>query len=285
MYPEGADAGAQAADLGEPLAERFGVHLEGLVPLVLIVIIGLFLAIRFDVIDSNTPLIGGIVDTLNIGEGKTRMLVIGSTSQEVVDALNQRRDIIEYSIKTTDTLERNPEEQLVNYSIVMLDQSEEANKQVSKKLGEAIQKYVKNGGKFILVKDSGIRRPDTYDVIGWRNTFGDIIPVECDRIFNNQPSCTQRIVVRGKLYREDERHKILQGIDTFPVDPNLDATFETFDVSVTGRELAYLQSVGVDKKTYPAIVEKNLVIGKSIYFNYNPGITKGIFESTLDYLR
>ena len=77
----------------------------------------------------------------------------------------------------------------------------------------------------------------------------------------------------------------MEGIDVFPTDPLRDATFETFDVSVNGRELAYIQSSGIDKKTYPAIVEKNLVVGKSIYFNYNPGITKGIFESTLEYLR
>lgn len=286
MYPEGADATASVGgDAGEPITERFGVHLEGLVPLVLIVIIGLFLAIRFDVVDSSTPIIGPVVDVLNVGEGKTRMLIVGSTSQEVVDILNDRRDIIEYSIKTTDTLERNPAEQLAEYDIVMLDQSEEANKEVSKKLGEAIQKFVKNGGKFILVKDSGIRRPDTYDVIGWRNTFGDIVPVECDRVFNSQPSCTNRIVISGRLYREDERHTIMKGIDEFPTDPLRTANFETFNISVNGREIAYLQSSGIDKKTYPAIVEKNLVIGKSIYFNYNPGITKGIFESTLDYLR
>jgi len=287
MYPEGSqgETPAGGADYDSGMGSKMGMHLEGLVPLVLIIVIGLFLAIRFDVIDSNTPLIGGAVDALNIGQGKTKMLIIGSTSQEVVDALNDRRDIIEYSIKTTDTLERNPTEQLANYEIVMLDQSEEANKEVSKKLGEAIQKFVKNGGKFILVKDSGIRRPDTYDVIGWRNTFGDVVPVDCDRVFNNQPSCTNRIIVSGKLYREDERSKILEGIDVFPTDPLRDATFETFDVSVNGRELAYIQSSGIDKKTYPAIVEKNLVVGKSIYFNYNPGITKGIFESTLEYLR
>ena len=285
MYPEGADAGAQAGDLGEPLTQKFGMHLEGLVPLVLIVIIGLFLAIRFDVIDSNTPLIGALADTLNVGEGKTRMLVIGSTSQEVVDVLNERRDIIEYSIKTTDTLERNPEEQLANYGIVMLDQSEEANKEVSKKLGEAVQKFVKNGGKFILVKDSGIRRPDTYDVIGWRNTFGDIIPVECDRTINNQPTCTNRLVVQGHLLRQEEDHPIMEGIEIYPADPLRRATFETFDVSVNGKEIAYIRSAAIDKKSYPAIVEKNMVIGKSIYFNYNPGATRGIFESTLDYLR
>ncbi len=285
MYPESGDVGgAPAEDYGTPVS-RIGAHMEGLVPLVLIIIIGLFLAIRFDVVDANTPILGTVVDVFQAGEGKTKMLIVGATSQEVIDILNDNRDIIDYDLKTTQTLERNPKEQLSQYKIVMLDQSEEANKEVSKKLGEAIQSFVKSGGRFILVKDSGIRRPDTYDVIGWKNTFGDVVPVECDRIINNQPTCTNRILVRGKLYREDEDHEIMEGIEIFPADPHLNATFEAFDISVNGKELAYLQSEGIDKKSYPAIVEKNLIVGKSIYFNYNPGKTRGVFESTLDYLK
>jgi len=213
------------------------------------------------------------------------MLIVGSTSQEVIDILNDNRDIIDYDLKTTQTLERNPKEQLAQYKIVMLDQSEEANKEVSKKFGEAIQQFVKNGGSLITVKDSGIRRPDTYDVIGWQNTFGDVIPVKCDRIINDQPTCTNRLLIRGKIFREDEQHPIMEGIEVFPADPNLNANFESFDIAVDGKELAYIQSSAIDKKSYPAIVEKNLFIGKSIYFNYNPGKTRGIFESTLDYLK
>ena len=225
-------------------------------------------------------------DVFQSGNDQTKMLIIGSTSQEVIDILNDNRDIIDYDLKTTQTLERNPKEQLVQYKIVMLDQSEEANKEVSKKLGEAIQGFVTKGGKLIIVKDSGIRRPDTFDVVGWKNTFGDVVPVECDRIINNIPTCTDRRLVQGKLYREDEDHPILEGIEVYPADPYLDAYFEVFDVAVDGKEIAYIQSSATDKKSYAAIVEKNVLgLGNSIYFNYNPGKTRGIFESTLDYLR
>ena len=287
MFPEGSDAGAGggAADYDAPAGPRISRHLEGLIPLILILIIGFFLAVRFDVIRSDTPVLGAVVDVFESGQGKTKMLVIGSTSQEVIDILNDNRDVIDYDLKTPQTLERNPKEQLSPYKIVMLDQSQESNKEVSRKLGEAIQDFVKGGGKFILVLDSGIRRPDTLDVIGWKNTFGDVVPVECDRVINNQPTCTNRIIVRGTLNREDEDHPIMEGIEIFPADPLRVATFETFDIAVDGRELAYIQSAATDKKSYPAIVEKNLLIGKVIYFNYNPGVTRGVFESTLKYLR
>jgi len=285
MYPEGSDSAMPPADdFGGSIQSKFGTHLEGLVPLILIIIIGFFLAVKFDVVDNNTPLLGVVVDVFDAGNNQTKMLIIGSTSQDVVDILNDNRNTIDYDIRTTNSLERNPKEIIANYAIVMLDQSEEASKEVSKDLGEAIQSFVKSGGKFILVKDSGIRRPDTYDVVGWKNTFGDIIPVECDRTLDNQTSCTNRILVQGKLLRQDESHEIMEGIDQFPADNFRSATFETFDVSLNGKEIAYIQSSAMDKKSFVGIAEKNIVIGKSIYFNYNPGKTRGEFESTLDYL-
>src|SRR3989344_1929975 len=170
------------------------------------------------------------------------MLVIGSTSQEVINILNDNRDIIDYRLLTTQALEANPSAELAQYDIVMLDQSEEASKEASRKLGEAVQNFVKGGGKFILVMDSGIRRPDTSDVIGWRNTFGDIIPVDCDRVINNQPSCTNRLFVTGKLYRQDEDSKIMEGIDIYPAEPYRNAVFTTFDVGYNGKEIAYIKS-------------------------------------------
>ena len=286
MYPSGPEQeAASSGGFDEPIQNKISAHLEGVVPLVLIVIIGLFMAMNFGVIDRNTPILGALADTADLHGGKTKMLLLGSSSQEVVDILNDNRDIIDLDQKTLDSVERNPTEILADYKIVMLDQSQEADKEVTKKVGDAIERYVKNGGKFIIVMDSGIRRPDTFDVIGWRNTFGDIIPVDCDRVINNQPSCTNRVFVTGKLYRQDESSKIMQGIDVYPAEPYRNAVFTTFDVSETGREIAYLKSEGIDGKSYPAIVEKKLVIGKSIYFNYNPGLTRGVFESTIDYLR
>ena len=150
MYPEGRGTAPPEDDFEGGVQSKFGTHLEGLIPVILILIRGFVLAFRFDVIDSHTPIIGPIVDVFDSGSKATKMLVIGSSSQEVIDILNDNRDIIDYDLRTTLSVERNPEDILANYEIVMLDQSEEANKEVSKKLGEAVQKFVKNGGKFIL---------------------------------------------------------------------------------------------------------------------------------------
>ncbi|AJF59660.1 MAG: hypothetical protein QT03_C0001G0152 [archaeon GW2011_AR10] len=285
VYPEGGAEGGQEYYPPADFKGKVGYHLEGVIPLILILIILFFVAIRFDIITSSTPLVGPIAEIFEGGAKPSSMLIIGATSQEVLDVLNDNDDLIRYRIKTADSLRRNPREQLAQYDIVMLDQSQEANKEVSRELGEGIEKYVAAGGNLIVVLDSGIRRPGAFDVIGWENTFGQTVPVSCDRVINDIPVCLDRRIVRGKLYREDEDHPILRGIEAFPAEPELFAIFETFDVTPTGKEIAYIQEASAARKTYPAIVEKPTLVGKSIYFNYNPGITRGILESTLRYMR
>lgn len=245
-----------------------------------------FAGLRFDVINSETPVLGTVAQGFEGQNGSTKLLLIGSSSQQVIDVLNNNKQTVQWAMKTAESLEANPAEGIANYDIIILDQSQQENKEVSRKLGEAIENYVNRGGNIIVVLDSGIKRPEAFDVIGWENTFGNAVPVSCDRVVNNEPVCLHKFFVNGKLYREDKDHAILKGIEVFPSDPTLFNTFETLDVTPTGRELAYIQDP-ITKKTYPGLVERRAtggLSGKSIYFNYNPGQTVGIFENTLDYL-
>ena len=287
MYPEG---GAEPAggdympQEGGGFTGKIGYHLEGLIPLILIIVILLFLAIRFDIISSSTPILGPLADIFEGGVQPAKMLIVGATSQEVIDVLNKHEKLVRYVVRTPESLDRSPREIISNYDIVMLDQSQQANKEVSFELGQAIQQYVSTGGKLIVVLDSGIRRPGAYDVIGWENTFKDIVPVSCDRIVDEIPVCINKITVRGKLYSIDDDHPIMRGIPVFPADPGFNAVFETLDVSPKGRELAFIEDP-FTKKSFPGVVEKPSLVGKSIYFNYNPGITEGIFVGTINYMK
>jgi len=286
MYPESGAAEGEAPPL-EPLPgydwkSRIMANFEGLIPLLLILIIGFFLAAKFDIINSGTPIIGPIVGTV-AGKEPMEMLIIGSPSQDLLDVLNANRDIVRYRIKQASDLERNPEDQLVAYDVILLDQSNQADKTVSKQLGKAIEKFVKSGKRLIVIKDSGIRRPETVDIVGWKATFGDIIPVSCERTINNIPTCLQPITVVGRIHRQDIKHPIMKGIEVAPAEEEYALILTTFDVDPVGKEIAYIETR--DKKTYPAIVESRLLMGKAIYFNYDPGKTRGIFEATLEYLR
>ncbi|MBI2597747.1 MAG: hypothetical protein HYW50_00965, partial [Candidatus Diapherotrites archaeon] len=145
MYPEGGaggGGGGAGADYypEEGLKGKIGYHLEGFIPLILILIIVFFLAIRFDIIDTTTPVLGPIADIFEGGQKPMQLLIVGSSSQEVIDVLNQNDDLVHYIIRTADSLERSPREQLAQFDIVMIDQSQEPNKEVSRELGEAVEK-------------------------------------------------------------------------------------------------------------------------------------------------
>ncbi len=276
-----------AADL-PPLSEGGGpmrFNLEALIPIILIVVIGFLLLARLGVVDSSTPLVGPIVSAIS-PNSTARILIIGAPSPEVLAVLNANKDLVGNPIiKAAEAFARNPENQLAQYDIVFLDQTGQVSKEIPRQLGDALQSYVKTGGKMVIVQDSGIERPGALDVLGWKANFGNIVPVNCDIILDGLPTCKRPIVVAGVIWQQDYKHPIMQGIERVPAEAGAGLGLVVFDVGVTGNEIAYIEDIRTGKN-FPAIVEyAQLGGGKVIYFNYNPGVTVGIFENTIKYLK
>src|SRR3989338_7025228 len=213
MYPEGGGADMPPAGGGyypEPdLKSRIAYNLEGLIPLILILIIAFFLAIKFNIVTGSTPVIGPVATMFGLADKPIKLLVIGKSSPEVIDVLNKNPDLVVYRIKSPHELERNPKEQIAQYDVVILDQSQEADKAISLRLGDALNSWVKGGGNLVTVMDSGIRRTGlggqgAFDVVGWQGTIGDVVPVSCDRVGEGQLACENKLVVRAKLTRQVE---------------------------------------------------------------------------------
>ena len=276
MYPEqGGGAAAPAEDYGDGGFRSRASNLESMIPLIIVLIIAVYAGAKFGFF--NLPLPG-------VGNEPVRMLIIGEPSPTLKAILDEDRDLVRYTIRDARSLSVSPKDQLAQYKIVMLDQSNEADKSVPRVLGDAIQDWVKTGGKFIVVKDSGIYRAGASDVIGWKATFGDIMPVECNYEKDFVATCTRPIHVTAKIFQQDFKHKIMEGIEVAPADPDAVLFLETFNVTPIGNQVAYIQNV-TTPAWYPAVVEKTWFgIGKVIYFNYDPGATKGVFENTLKYL-
>ncbi|MFH0715143.1 MAG: hypothetical protein V1847_05370 [Candidatus Diapherotrites archaeon] len=292
-YPqEGSELPDLSMDSG--IKSKIKYNLEGLIPVILILIIAFFLAARFGVITCSTPILGPVACALpGLAPNPASVLIIGTPTTATMKVLNESKDLANpVTIKTETALEHNPEAYLANYDIVILDQEAQASKEVSRQLGEAIQNYVSKGGKLIVVKNSGIFRPAAADVLGWTANFGNIVPVECTtQGMSNTPSCldSAAVPVRGKLYpgANGFNHPIMQGYqDGVPSMPGTTlSVMNIFDVTLApgAQEVAYLQDER-NNAYYPAIVESPQLVGKSLYFNYDPGATPGIFQATLDYL-
>src|SRR3989338_5541296 len=94
-------------------------------------------------------------------EKPATLLIIGNPSRDTMEVLSRNRELV-YPITTrsAEAVSRNAVQQLGQYDIVLLDQSQQSNKEVSRALGEAMQRYVNSGGKLITVLDSGIKNCD-----------------------------------------------------------------------------------------------------------------------------
>lgn len=283
-YP---DEGGDLPPLESPGGfSRMHINFEGLIPIILIVVIGFLLLARIGVLDSSTPVIGSLVSAVSPNQS-ANVLIIGAPSPEMINVLNANKDLVgKPVIRAAEAFTRDPINQLSTYNIIILDQSGQINKEIPRQLGDALQSFVKTGGKLIIVKDSGIERPGALDILGWKANFGDIVPVNCDIVLDGQPTCKRPLAVVGVLWRQDFKHPIMQGIERVPAQAEAGyLVLETFDVGVTGNEITYIEDARTGQ-SYPGIVEHAQIGGgKVIYFNYNPGITPGILENTIKYLK
>jgi len=262
---------------GGGFRSKLSYHFEGLIPLILILIIAAVAGAWLGFFDL--PLISP--------RGPVDMLVIGSPSVETLQVLDNSKDLVQYRvIEDVEALRTNSKDKLAQYNIVMLDQTNSPQKILPSTVGEALNSYVAKGGKLIVVKNSGIYNPEAPEIVGWMANFGsDVVPVECITTRDNYPSCTVSVNVSAELERADFKSPIMRGIEKVPATPDQPYLYlEVFPVAVNGHEIATIRDVQ-STKYYAGIVEKRLLIGKSIYFNYNPGYTPGIFRNVLKYLR
>ena len=275
MYEEGSEEAGYVPP-ASGFREKVAYHFEGLIPLILIIIVAVLAGAWLGL--WNIPYITRV--------GPVRMLIIGQPSQLTQEVLDGAKDLVMYRLGNVESLSVNPKPQLAQYDIIMLDQTNSAQgPYISRTLGEAIEDFVKKGGKLIIVGNSGTLRGDAPEVVGWLANLGDIAPVECTLDKHNIPTCLQPIRIRGELIKLDFDHPIMEGIERVPALPGEPPLYvEVFDVAIKGNEIAYIKDVD-STKWYPGIVERRHILGKVIYFNYDPGKTPEIFINTLNYLK
>ena len=284
MYDEGADDAGPAPSIGGGMVRN--INFEGLIPLIILILVGILSLNYFGVVD---------VPYLPKGSSNIQVLVIGEPSLGERVVLDNSNYYLTYRVRDADSFSVSASEELSQYDIVLLDQAALADKSVNVVLAQAVQSYVKKGGKVIVVQNSGIYMnmgiggAVATDVVGWKASFGNIMPMECAPGNDNVPTCSegQATTVVGRILRQDYDHPIMEGIPQSPPEGQVPYTLTTFPVQANegGKTIAFIKGEGVPK-TYPAIIEKkSFPLGTIIYFNYDPGLTPGILTNTLEYLR
>ena len=224
---------------------------------------------------------------------QTQMLIIGQPSPGLEIVLDQDQSLVYYTMRDASQLDISPAQQLEQYDVVLLDQHLGAmpyDHSVSRQLGEELQNFVRTGGKLVVVMDSGIYRsgPEgtvASDIASWKANFDDLMPVECDRLPSEIGSCEVPLFFAGRIRRSDLSHDLMTGIESAPSSPALPPySVKAFDVRPIGDVVAIIED-DASEKSFPGIVEKKKLLGKVIYFNYDPALSPGIWQNTLEYLR
>jgi hypothetical protein len=279
MYDDGASGAQAPAGVGMPK-----INLEGLIPLILLVVIGIASLNYFNVID---------IPYLPSGSDHMQVLFIGQPSLGERTVLDSLDHTLTYRIRDPKSFGNAASEELSQYDIIILDQSM-TEKSVSVSFGEAVQTYVQKGGKLIVVLNSGIYQSvglsgaTAIDAVGWKANFEDLIPAECVLGQDNVPTCKEgrEVTVVGRVRREDFDHEIMSGIEMTPSADLPPYTLTTLDIRPDegAHRIAYILSETGQR--FDAILEKkSFLAGKVIYFNYDPGFTPNIFTRTINYLK
>jgi hypothetical protein len=293
MYDDNVPAGG--ADLPE-LEPRSGIKswthkifskAETIIPIILIILFLLFFAVSFmDVSANDIPLIGGFLGDI-MGDDLTSVLVIGEPMQVTQDMFSRSdfKQKYRFLYKSPENLDRNPYNTIKKYDIIILDQSESSHKAITDSLALAIQSYVKSGGSFIIVADSGYRKIGRPDAFGWIANFGDsIAPIDCQQNKDLTRPCENPIPIQGVIENTDPTNSALEGFTSIPatLTDASSLSFTVYDVNPNGDAEEWATIQDIRGKTYVGVVYKRAGFGEVVYFNYNQvGTTPELLDKIL----
>jgi hypothetical protein len=247
-----------------------GKAYESLIPLILIVILGVFIAGKFGIVNlSSVPVVGSLFPA-----SKINVVVIGKASEELKLML-QSEDFRIAGVQYTPDLRQDfiLPGVLDGFDVIILQGSAVCDRTARKVIADR----VKAGGKLIAVGDACIRVNDDPNAIGWDigiGSLGDVIPVTYRGVlFHEVVNARGSVDVSGgKFHVVAIDHPMFNGIKNFAFSGRVTEVLPNANAKV----LAYIDSVG-GRPTAPAtfgiIESQGLLAGKTLYFGFDPGTT------------
>ena len=263
-------------------------NLEGLIPILLIAIIGVVVLGKMTSTFCGLPVMGSVL----CNKPQITIAVIGDLQSETpllertLDGPNAKSNNIYYVTFDPTILTYAKERLLGKYDLVIV--TGDTAKDITRPIRDGIGTYVENGGKLILIKSAATTDPDDPLILGWgAGRLGNVFPVKLS-------SDSEKTVSDVSLYLVEIDHPIIRsagylpevslttkGIDSACHDPKV-ADVVPWN---NGNAIAYLQSSTDRKVTVPAIIEgSSLLGGKILYFAYDPGCTENLAISSLLYM-
>ena len=242
-------------------------HLESSIPLILIAILAVFVAAKFNFIDcSSIPGLSMICPTPNI-----KVMVIGNPSKEMYNILNSER----YRMKGI-TYVGNVHQDMVYPGVlnpidIVILQGETVCDRTAR---QVIADKVKAGGKMIVIQDACTKVSDDNSVVGWEigiGLLGDVMPVNIGGFVRDMEPI-KKFPVHGTFKIIPYDHPMFPtGQKNFEIDSYLVQVAPSMKVDYNPLAIVDTSSETTLDPSFWAIVEsKSLLAGKVIYFAYDP---------------
>jgi hypothetical protein len=260
-------------------------HFESSIPLILIIILGIFVAGRMGIVDfSSLPVLNSIVPA-----PATKVGVVGHLSGGLENFFTSE----EFRVKGMVLGAELKQEYLFagtldSFDIIVLQNQPVCDREARK----TITDRVRAGAKLILIGDACTKVTQDSTAVGWDvgiDLLDKIVPVSAYGPTHEKSSFVPRRDVTGKFTIIETSHPIFNGIK------NYEATFKEIWEPVPkpnqAKILALINTEGsstVSPTIYGIVENKGALFGgKVLYFGYDPGAqpAREMFLNALLYLK
>jgi hypothetical protein len=260
------------------------VYLESTIPLILIAILAIFIAGKFGLVDLHAiPVVGSLFPAPAL-----KVVVIGSSGPDMKGLLSSEVFRLQGVTYGGDLPQNAVLGGVLNsFDIVILYRTPTCDRSARK----AITDKVKGGGKLIVIGDACTRVSDDPLVLGWDIGIGllsDVMPVRYGGVLAHEyVSGARQVLTTGKFRVIAPDHPMFGGVVTHPFAGAVTNIVPT----ANGNPIALIQELGgvsTAQTSYAIIESTGLMMGKVLYFAYDPsasGTSPNLFLNALLYLR
>lgn len=242
-------------------------HLESSIPLILIAILAVFVAAKFNFIDcSSVPGLSLVCPAPQI-----RVAVIGTPSRGLENLLqseNFRLAGVQYMGNLhQDTVYPG----VLNQMDILILQGEQTCDRTARRV---ISDKVKAGGKMIVIQDACTKVNDDNTVVGWDigiGLLGDIMPVQIGG-YTRDYEPIRKFPVSGTFKIIPFDHPIFPtGQKNFEINSYVVKVGPSLKVDYSLLALVDTGDTTTDPSYWAIVESKSLLAGKVLYFSYDPG--------------
>ncbi len=258
-----------------------GFHAESAIPLVLIAILAIFLAAKFNILPvDNIPILNQIIPSKDIRVG-----VFGRPSDELKSLIGSSEFQGAGGIAVRPIYEEKLDDRArfitKNIDVIILT----GEPYCDRTFRQAVTDRVKSGASLIVIGDACTKVRGDNTVLGWNigvGLLGTVMPVELPTDLTPRREPVRTYFATGQLRIINPDHAVFAGVKDFAFAGDVVEVVPKSNSEV----LAQVDTGSGNRNLYAIVEGKSFPSGKVIYYSFDPAMARApnMFKNTLLYL-